>query len=132
MLSSLLRSSALLPCTRAPLPLRAGASALHVCASVWQSGAAAAGAAAPSSAAPATRRDAADASARARAASVYYDPSVSSVLTSRELAVVSSLADEPPPPLMADHGLLYGTTPAQLDAHLAAAAARAAADGSGR
>ena len=114
-----------------------GVAALHACAALRTVAAAASsppasgagattaadpsGAAANVSAAMPSRREVAEAASRARAAATYYDPSVAAGLTARERQVVSSLADEPPAPLMADHGLLYGTTPAQLAAHLSVA-----------
>ena len=77
-----------------------------------------AGAASPA-APPQSRRAAYDAAAARRIAGIYYDPRVASRLTARERQVWGSLEDEPPTELMADHGLLYGTSAASLEAHLA-------------
>lgn len=67
---------------------------------------------------------------------VFYDPAVISNLSKREKQVFTRPEDEPPMPLMADHGYLYGTTAETLEKHLSGLiaespkpeAARAAAD----
>jgi len=50
--------------------------------------------------------------------SVFYDPAVATRLTKRQRQVYTRAEDEPPMPLMADHGFLYQTSAEELKAHL--------------
>ena len=50
----------------------------------------------------------------ARVDAMFYDPAVAAGLTARERSVFQRLEDEPPLPLLADHGFLYNTPASQV------------------